>query len=87
MADVSCFLQCFRAYKIFTFNTLLMTEIPSLVPRPNVTQLRVDYITATRKLSGDVIHPQMVTLGLGTRLRNTHGKTQTTIEDRGVLLG
>ena len=41
------------------------TSFGCLVPRPNVTQLRVDYITATRKRSGDVIHPQLHNIGFG----------------------
>ena len=40
---------------------------PSLVLRPNASQLRVDYITARVmcKRSGDVIHPQLRCIGSG----------------------
>ena len=36
----------------------------SLGPRPNVTQQRMDYITATLR-SGDVIHPLLRNVGSG----------------------
>ena len=46
----------------------------------------MDYITAT--LSGDVIHPQLHVLGLGTRLLPDHGvKPENVTPITNLLLG
>ena len=40
------------------------------MPRPNASQLRVDYVTACLcKRSGDVIHPQLRCIGSGHETR------------------
>ena len=46
----------------------------SLVPKPNVMQLRVDYITAMLTRSGDVIHPQLRNVGSGYETTKRGGR-------------
>ena len=60
----------------------------SLVPRPNVTQLRVDYVTARYSRSGDVIHPLLHILWYETSLiwPPSYRTSQTIISNHPHLL-